>query len=48
MNIPGMAQSVPGILLIARETLKPRAEAEYDRIESETRDPGGEAWRSSS
>ena len=36
MNIPAMAQSAPRILLIAREPLKPGAEAEYDRIESET------------
>lgn len=36
MNIPAMAQSAPKILLIAREPLKPGAEAEYDRIESET------------
>jgi hypothetical protein len=36
MNIPAMAQPAPGILLIAREPLKPGAEAEYDRIESET------------
>jgi len=31
-----MAQSAPKTLLIAREPLKPGAEAEYDRIESET------------
>ncbi|HET7150656.1 MAG TPA: hypothetical protein VFI60_04545 [Candidatus Acidoferrum sp.] len=36
MNIPAIAQSAPKILLIAREPLKPGAEAEYDRIESET------------
>lgn len=36
MNIPAMAQSAPRILLIAREPLKPGAEAEYDPIESET------------
>ncbi len=36
MNVPAMAQSAPSILLIAREPLKPGAEAEYDRIESET------------
>jgi hypothetical protein len=36
MNIPAMAQSAPKILLIARETLKPGAEAEYGPIESET------------
>ena len=36
MNISAMAQSAPRILLIAREPLKPGAEAEYDRIESET------------
>lgn len=36
MNIPAMPQSAPRILLIAREPLKPGAEAEYDRIESET------------
>jgi hypothetical protein len=36
MNIPAMGQSAPRILLIVREPLKPGAEAEYDRIESET------------
>ena len=36
MNIPALAQSAPRILLIAREPLSPGAEAEYDRIESET------------
>ena len=36
MSIPAMAQSAPRILLIAREPLKPGAEAEYDRIESGT------------
>ena len=36
MHIPAMAQSAPRILLIAREPLNPGAEAEYDRIESET------------
>jgi len=36
LNMPAMAQSTPSILLIAREPLKPGAEAEYDRIESET------------
>jgi hypothetical protein len=36
MNIPAMAQSAPRILLIAREPLKPGAEAEYDRIETKT------------
>jgi hypothetical protein len=36
MNIPAMAQPAPKILLIVREPLKPGAEAEYDRIESET------------
>jgi hypothetical protein len=36
MNIPAMAQSAPRILLIAREPLKPGAQTEYDRIESET------------
>ena len=36
MNIPATAQLAPRILLIAREPLKPGAEAEYDRIESET------------
>src|SRR5215472_8382522 len=36
MSIAAMAQSAPRILLIAREPLKPGAEAEYDRIESET------------
>lgn len=36
MNIPAMAQTAPRILLIAREPLNPGAEAEYDRIESET------------
>jgi hypothetical protein len=36
VNIPAMARSAPIILLIAREPLKPGAEAEYDRIESET------------
>lgn len=36
VNIPAMAQLAPRILLIAREPLKPGAEAEYDRIESET------------
>lgn len=36
MNIPAEAQSAPKILLIAREPLKPGAEGEYDRIESET------------
>lgn len=36
MNIPVAAQSAPRILLIAREPLKPGAEAEYDRIESKT------------
>jgi hypothetical protein len=36
MNIPAMARSAPKILLIARETLKPGSEAEYDTIESET------------
>jgi hypothetical protein len=36
MSIAAMAQSAPRILLIAREPLKPGAEAEYDRIESDT------------
>lgn len=36
MNISAMAQTAPKILLIAREPLHPGAEAEYDRIESET------------
>jgi hypothetical protein len=36
VNIPAMVQLAPRILLIAREPLKPGAEAEYDRIESET------------
>jgi hypothetical protein len=36
MNIPTMEQSAPRILLIAREPLKPGADTEYDRIESET------------
>ena len=36
VNIPALAQLAPRILLIAREPLKPGAEAEYDRIESET------------
>jgi len=36
VNIPAMAQLAPKIILIAREPLKPGAEAEYDRIESET------------
>jgi hypothetical protein len=36
MSIPAMVQSAPRILLIAREPLKPGAEAEYDRIESDT------------
>lgn len=36
MSIPAVAQSAPRILLIAREPLKPGAEAEYDRIESDT------------
>ncbi len=36
MNPPAMAQPAPKILLIAREPLKPGAQAEYDRIESET------------
>lgn len=36
MNIPAMAQSAARILLIAREPLKPGAEAEFDRVESET------------
>ncbi len=36
MNISAMAQTAPKILLIAREPLNPGAEAEYDRIESET------------
>ena len=35
MNTPAMAQAAPRIL-IAREPLKPGAEAAYDRIESET------------
>jgi hypothetical protein len=36
MSISAIAQSAPRILLIAREPLKPGAEAEYDHIESET------------
>jgi hypothetical protein len=36
LSMPAMPQSTPRILLIAREPLKPGAEAEYDRIESET------------
>lgn len=36
MSIPAIAQTAPIILLIAREPLKPGAEAEYDRIESDT------------
>lgn len=35
-NTLAMAQSAPRILLIAREPVKPGAEAEYDRVESET------------
>jgi hypothetical protein len=35
LSLPAMAQS-PKILLIAREPLKPGAEAQYDRIETET------------
>jgi hypothetical protein len=35
-NIPAMAQSIPRILLLAREPVKPGAESEYDRLESET------------
>jgi hypothetical protein len=36
MNVLAMAQAAPKILLIAREPLNPGAEAEYDRIESQT------------
>lgn len=36
VNIPATGQPAPRILLIAREPLKPGAEAEYDRIESDT------------
>lgn len=36
MSISAIAQSAPRILLIAHEPLKPGAEAEYDRIESDT------------
>jgi hypothetical protein len=36
MNVLGMAQAAPKILLIARESLNPGSEAEYDRIESQT------------
>lgn len=36
VNISTEAESAPRILLIAREPLKPGANAEYDRVESET------------
>ena len=36
MSILATGQSVPKILLVAREPLKPAAKAEYDRIESDT------------
>jgi hypothetical protein len=36
MNVLAMAQAAPRILLIACEPLNPGAEAQYDRIESQT------------